>query len=198
MVLRKRIRKIKQGMKRYNYQLSQMRKELRCCRGKIADQQKQILEYATRLDDYDKKTEESNRKFSTMLQELNKCKTELQYWRSKSPLTSVCGGCGQVMGPVPDQADMEALTNQGVLLPELEQTAGDNFFSTPSTSSEEIWNKMDPLQAGTAASAGGSSPSEHRNKRKSSTTEKPGAEKASGAPPNKKQRTVLKSRTKRL
>lgn len=53
---------------RYNYQLSQVRKELRCCRSKVADQQKQIVEYAARLDEYDKKTEETNRKFSTMLQ----------------------------------------------------------------------------------------------------------------------------------
>lgn len=34
----------------------------------MADQQKQIVEYAARLDEYDKKTEETNRKFSTMLQ----------------------------------------------------------------------------------------------------------------------------------
>uniref|UniRef100_A0A1B6KHQ1 F-box domain-containing protein n=1 Tax=Graphocephala atropunctata TaxID=36148 RepID=A0A1B6KHQ1_9HEMI len=182
IVLRKRIRKIKQGMKRYNYQLSQIRKEVRCCRSKIADQQKQIVEYASRLDENDKKTEESNRKFSTMLQELNKCKTELQYWRSKSPLTSsACGGCGQVMTPVPDHSDMEALSNQGPLLPELD--AVNNFFIVPSTSSDDVWTKMDPFQAS------GSGHSEQRNKRKS--TEK------SGAPP-KKQRNVFKTRTKRL
>uniref|UniRef100_A0A1B6FG61 F-box domain-containing protein n=1 Tax=Cuerna arida TaxID=1464854 RepID=A0A1B6FG61_9HEMI len=182
IVLRKRIRKIKQGMKRYNYQLSQIRKEVRCCRSKIADQQKQIVEYASRLDENDKKTEESNRKFSTMLQELNKCKTELQYWRSKSPLTSsACGGCGQVMTPVPDQSDIEALSNQGALLPDLETV--NNLFLAPSTSSEDAWTKMDPFQAS------GSSHVEQRNKRKS--TEK------SGAPP-KKQRNVFKTRTKRL
>lgn len=113
MVLRKRIRKIKQGMKRYNNQLTLMRRDLRSCKAKIAEQQKQIVEYATRLDDNDKKNEETSRKFSTLLQELNKCKTELQYWRSKSPAIPVCASCGQSM-PVPTE-DLQALVNQGVL-----------------------------------------------------------------------------------
>lgn len=68
MVLRKRIRKIKQGMRRYNSQLSLMRRDLRGCKAKIAEQQKQIVEYASRLDDNDKKNEETSRKFSTLLQ----------------------------------------------------------------------------------------------------------------------------------
>lgn len=113
MVLRKRIRKIKQGMKRYNSQLTLMRRDLKSCKAKIAEQQKQIVEYATRLDDNDKKNEETSRKFSTLLQELNKCKTELQYWRSKSPAIPVCVSCGQSM-PVPTE-DLQALANQGVL-----------------------------------------------------------------------------------
>lgn len=129
MVLRKRIRKIKQGMKRYNSQLSLLRQDLRSCKRKTAEQQKQIaeqqkqlaeqqkqtLEYATRLDENDKKNEEISRKFSTLLQELNKCKTELQYWRSKSPATPpVCTGCGNVIVPLP-QEDLQALLNQGVM-----------------------------------------------------------------------------------
>ncbi|CAK9795820.1 F-box only protein 28 [Anthophora plagiata] len=113
MVLRKRIRKIKQGMKRYNSQLTLMRRDLRSCKAKIAEQQKQIVEYATRLDENDKKNEETSRKFSTLLQELNKCKTELQYWRSKSPAIPVCVVCGQSM-LVPTE-DLQPLTNQGVL-----------------------------------------------------------------------------------
>lgn len=47
------------------------------------------------------------------MQELNKCKTELQYWRSKSPAIPVCFGCGQSI-PVPTE-DLQALANQGVL-----------------------------------------------------------------------------------
>ncbi|KAJ8921648.1 hypothetical protein NQ315_010557 [Exocentrus adspersus] len=126
MVLRKRIRKIKQGMKRYNSQLSLLRQDLRSCKRKtseqqkqiseqqkqLADQQKQTLEYATRLDEYDKKNEEISRKFSTLLQELNKCKTELQYWRCKSPATSpYCSHCGNAILP---QQELQALMNQGV------------------------------------------------------------------------------------
>ncbi|XP_033322281.1 F-box protein dampened isoform X2 [Megalopta genalis] len=112
MVLRKRIRKIKQGMKRYNSQLTLMRRDLRSCKAKIAEQQKQIVEYATRLDENDKKNEETSRKFSTLLQELNKCKTELQYWRSKSPAIPVCVVCGQSM-LVPSE-DVPVQSNQGV------------------------------------------------------------------------------------
>lgn len=126
MVLRKGIRKIKQGMKRYNNQLSVLRNELRSCKRKaneqakqisdqqklLAEQQKQTIEYANRLDENDKKNEEMSRKFSTLLQELNKCKTELQYWRSKSPATPVCTSCGQMIAVPPEE--MEALVNQGV------------------------------------------------------------------------------------
>lgn len=45
-----------------------MKRELRSCKAKIADQQKQVHEYVSRLDDYDKKTDETSRKFSTLLQ----------------------------------------------------------------------------------------------------------------------------------
>ncbi|VVD03993.1 unnamed protein product [Leptidea sinapis] len=85
MVLRKRIHRIKQGMKKYNDQLSALRSDLRSCKRKtalqqkqiaeqqkqIAEQQKQTLEYANRLDDYDKKSEETSRKFQTLLQNFN-------------------------------------------------------------------------------------------------------------------------------
>ncbi|XP_055622267.1 uncharacterized protein LOC129765854 [Toxorhynchites rutilus septentrionalis] len=127
MVLRKGIRKIKQGMKRYNNQLSVLRSELRTCKRKateqakqigeqqklLAEQQKQTLEYANRLDENDKKNEEISRKFSTLLQELNKCKTELQYWRSKSPITPNCNACGQAIVAMPPE-ELQALVNQGV------------------------------------------------------------------------------------
>ncbi|KAK9884783.1 hypothetical protein WA026_009011 [Henosepilachna vigintioctopunctata] len=127
MVLRKRIRIIKQGMKRYNSQLSILRQDLKTCKRKTAEQEKQIaeqqkqlaeqqqqtLEYAARLDEYDKKNDEVSRKFSTLLQELNKCKTELQYWRSKSPaIPPFCTGCGNPI--IPHQEELQALVNQGV------------------------------------------------------------------------------------
>lgn len=127
IVLRKGIRKIKQGMKRYNSQLTILRQDVRSCRQKAAEQQKlmseqqkqlaehqkQIVEYATRMDENEKKNEEISRKFSTLLQELNKCKTELQYWRSKSPATPLfCNSCGNAV--LPHQEELEALVNQGV------------------------------------------------------------------------------------
>ncbi|KAH8253207.1 hypothetical protein KR032_004116 [Drosophila birchii] len=129
MVLRKGIRKIKQGMKIYNNQLSVLRTELRTCKRKaaeqgkqlaeqqnlLAEQQKQTLEYANRLDENDKKNEEITRKFSTLLQELNKCKTELQFWRSKSPaIPAMCSSCNQKVTPLVPPEDFQVLVNQGV------------------------------------------------------------------------------------
>lgn len=129
MVLRKRIRKIKQGMKRYNSQLSLLRQDLRNCKKKssdqqkqiseqqkqLADQQKQTLQYATRLDEFEKKSEEMSRKFGTLLQELNKCKTELQYYRCKSASPRFCSNCGNAILPQPEQP--EAL--QELISPEM-------------------------------------------------------------------------------
>lgn len=152
MVLRKRIRKIKQGMKRYNSQLTVLTHDLRACKRKmteqqrqiadqqkqLAEQQKQTLEYVTRLDENDKKNDEISRKFSTLLQELNKCKTELQYWRSKSPATPpFCTGCGNIIETPPEE--LRALLNQGVIPEGLEPLAQDELcefrnLATPSTS----------------------------------------------------------------
>lgn len=115
MVLRKGIRKIKQGMKKYNNQLSVLRTDLRFCKRKstdqskqitelqnmLAEQQKQTLEYANRLDENDKKNDEVSSKISTLLQELNKCKIELHYYRSKSPATPFCSNCGQTTLTIP-------------------------------------------------------------------------------------------------
>jgi hypothetical protein len=44
------------------------------------------------------------------VQELNKCKTEFQYWRSKSPATPlVCGSCGGVIQPQPSFEELRGL-----------------------------------------------------------------------------------------
>ena len=67
MVLRKRIRRIRQGMKRYNDQLVEVKRELKSCKTKMETQTKQVQEYSQRLEDYDKKFEESSRKFQTLL-----------------------------------------------------------------------------------------------------------------------------------
>lgn len=82
---------------RYNSQLSLVRRDVRSSKSKMAEHQKQLMEHSTRLDEYDKKHEEMARKFSTLLQELNKCKTELQYWRSRTPaVPPICNNCGHV------------------------------------------------------------------------------------------------------
>lgn len=155
MVLRKRIRKIKQGMKRYNSQLSLLRQDLRTCKRKTAEQQKQIseqqkqlaeqqkqtVEYATRLDEYDKKNEEISRKFSTLLQELNKCKTELQYWRSKSPATPpFCNSCGSLV--IAPNEDLMALMNQGVLPEEFNIDVSTEFIPIATSSSSATESQM--------------------------------------------------------
>lgn len=95
--------------------MSVLRTDLRFCKRKstdqtkqitelqniLAEQQKQTLEYANRLDENDKKSEEMSRKISTLLQELNKCKIELHYYRSKSPATPFCNNCGQTTSTFP-------------------------------------------------------------------------------------------------
>ncbi|XP_071445054.1 F-box only protein 28 isoform X2 [Hetaerina americana] len=120
-MLRKRIRYIRQEMKRYTTKLTTLRRDLRACKGKIAEQQNQILEYATRLDENDKKNEENSRKFSTLLQELNKCKTELQYWRSKSPaVPPMCSTCGKAILPGEESSrvsELQPLLRDPALLP---------------------------------------------------------------------------------
>lgn len=156
MVLRKRIKKIKQGMKRYNSQLSLLRQDLRNCKRKTAEQQKQIveqqkqlaeqqkqtLEYVTRLDEYDKKNEEISRKFSTLLQELNKCKTELQYWRSKSPATPpFCNSCGNVIMTLNE--DLVTLKNQGVVPEEFSLEPPLEFIPIASGSTD---NQIDEIE----------------------------------------------------
>lgn len=51
MVLRKRIRIIKQGMKRYNSQLSLLRQDLKTCKRKTAEQEKQVL-FQYKIEDW--------------------------------------------------------------------------------------------------------------------------------------------------
>lgn len=81
----------------------------------LAEQQKQTLEYANRLDENDKKSDEMSSKISTLLQELNKCKIELHYWRSRSPATPICNNCGQTTSTMPPAAgDLLALMKQNL------------------------------------------------------------------------------------
>ncbi|GBP62952.1 F-box only protein 28 [Eumeta japonica] len=180
MVLRKRIHRIKQGMKKYNDQLSALRSDLRSCKRKtalqqkqiaeqqkqIAEQQKQTMDYTTRLDDYDKKNEETSRKFQTLLQELNKCKTELQYWRSRSPaMPPLCVECGAALAVSP-----LAPPPQHALL----QWPGDT--NAESTETETASGSSDSSVATAAAHATGETG-------KPETKVEGGGEKASATPP---------------
>lgn len=79
----------------------------------LAEQQKQMLDYANRLDENDKKSEEMSRKISTLLQELNKCKIELHYYRSTSPATPIRNNCGQTKVVVPP-SDLITLLKQTI------------------------------------------------------------------------------------
>lgn len=113
-MLRKSVCKIKQGIKtsqschlerdfldlrkqlrKTSTQAGNAQRELKQCKSQMAEQHKTLVEYSSRMDEYDKKNEETNRKFSTLLQELNKCKTEIQYLQSASSSStlSVCSSC---------------------------------------------------------------------------------------------------------
>ncbi|XP_049291644.1 putative uncharacterized protein DDB_G0282129 isoform X1 [Anopheles funestus] len=154
MVLRKGIRKIKQGMKRYNNQLTVLRSELRTCKRKateqaktiteqqklLAEQQKQTLEFANRLDETDKKNDELSRKFSTVLQELNKCKTELQYWRSKSPATT------NPYGQVVPSYELQTLGSQSVVPYDIDLLSIGIARSVATGNAEDNRKKDDPGQ----------------------------------------------------
>lgn len=114
-------------MHRYNNQLSVLRTDLRFCKRKssdqakqitelqnmLAEQQKQTLEYANRLDENDKKSDEMSSKISTLLQELNKCRIELHYYRSKSPATPFCSNCGQTTLTIPPDNLLAYINNSG-------------------------------------------------------------------------------------
>jgi len=45
-----------------------LQRELKQCKSQMAEQHKTLVEYSNRMDEYDKKNEETNRKFSTLLQ----------------------------------------------------------------------------------------------------------------------------------
>jgi len=175
MVLRKRIRRIRQGMKRYNDQLVEVKKELKVCKSKMETQTKQVTEYSQRLEDYDKKFEESSRKFQTLLTELNKCKTELQYWRSKSTtllaLPSTCASCSAPLLPSQSaedaEAELKALANQGIFLTDESievltdndgQVQKQNFEEAATTSASAIAGPASPNLRSSTCKSGPPSP----------------------------------------
>jgi len=53
---------------RTSTQSGNAQRELKQCKSQMAEQHKTLVEYSSRMDEYDKKNEETNRKFSTLLQ----------------------------------------------------------------------------------------------------------------------------------
>lgn len=53
---------------RTSTQVGNVQRELKQCKSQMAEQHKTLVEYSNRMDEYDKKNEETNRKFSTLLQ----------------------------------------------------------------------------------------------------------------------------------
>uniref|UniRef100_L7LYH1 Putative pallbearer n=1 Tax=Rhipicephalus pulchellus TaxID=72859 RepID=L7LYH1_RHIPC len=86
----KRLRKLRESMKKNSGEVLALRRELKLTRRRVITQQRHIKEMKARQDDYDQKLQTTSRKLNAVLQELNRCKTELQYWRSKSPAGPAC------------------------------------------------------------------------------------------------------------
>ncbi|CAG0918474.1 unnamed protein product [Notodromas monacha] len=145
VVMKRSFRRIRLGMQKNNLELIRLRKDLKTCKARVSSQKKLLSKYHTRLDEYDKKFEENTKKFSTLIQELNKCKTELQYWRAKAPVeqTKECENCGHVMvntamvwetDPIEDSKDRRALAHQGIIIDK--PSSSDLISASLSASSE--------------------------------------------------------------
>lgn len=63
-------------------------------------------------------------------QELNKCKTELQYWRSKSPAIPVYFGCAGQSLPVPTD-DFQSLANPAGVMSNVEASINEGLDFIP-------------------------------------------------------------------
>lgn len=102
--VKKRLRKLRESMKKNSGQVLALRRELKLTRRRVTNQHRYIVEMKARQDDYDQKLQTTSRKLNAVLQELNRCKTELQYWRSKSPAVPTCT-CGKttLLGGGPSQ-----------------------------------------------------------------------------------------------
>lgn len=88
----------------------------------------------------EKKVNVSSKSFNAKIlfspQELNKCKTELQYWRSKSPLTSFCASCGKRNGVAPEDVLLMTAAANGSLVEGVDvaqQASTSATFHTPAS-----------------------------------------------------------------
>lgn len=90
--MKKQLMKLHSNTKRNNKQALLLKKKLRIAQQRMTKQQKQMIELKIRLERYDAKLQDMSHKLNSVVQELGYCKTELQFWRSKSPAVQcICG-----------------------------------------------------------------------------------------------------------
>lgn len=145
--VKKRLRKLRESMKKNSGQVLALRRELKLTRRRVASQQRHIAELKARYDDYDQKLQTTSHKLNAVLQELSRCKTELQYWRSKSPAVSSCS-CGKTTPTLLHEAPRfvdtpEQLPLEGVDFTPID-AAQEACSSTSVTSGEEAQPKLVP------------------------------------------------------
>lgn len=81
----RRIKKLERRNKRANRTIKSLQLGLRVCKRKLSSNQKQIRQYHSHFEDYDKKLDATCAKLDSVMEELTKCKTEIQYLRSINP-----------------------------------------------------------------------------------------------------------------
>uniref|UniRef100_T1J4H9 F-box domain-containing protein n=1 Tax=Strigamia maritima TaxID=126957 RepID=T1J4H9_STRMM len=91
--LNKKLNYVQQIMKKQEKRHWKLVRDVKKYQTLMKAQKNRIKELTNRLDECNKKEEETSNKFNAILQEVNKCKTELQYWRSKSPANQICSIC---------------------------------------------------------------------------------------------------------
>ncbi|XP_064471666.1 F-box only protein 28-like [Ornithodoros turicata] len=117
--VKKRLRKLRESMKKNSGQVLALRRELKLTRKRVTTQQRHLLELKARYDDYDQRLQTTSRKLNAVLQELSRCKTELQYWRSKSPAAVPCS-CGKTT-PTPVMPPLEFMGNDDFMPIEIQE-----------------------------------------------------------------------------
>lgn len=81
----RRIKMLELRNKRANRKIKSLQFGLKICKRKLATNQKRIRQYRSHFEDYDKKLDLTCVKLNTVMEELTKCKTEIQYLRSINP-----------------------------------------------------------------------------------------------------------------
>jgi len=119
------MKQFKNEIKQNVNQITMLKRDLRTTKRKVSQQERSVVNLKFRINDYDKKFETTSRKLNAVMEELSKCKTELQYWRSKSPLNATPLNGWRMLGanemdiqlpdeifqPIDDVSDMNMMAN---------------------------------------------------------------------------------------